>query len=106
MSRNISKSGIDSTVARQNPGASRRGFLAMLGIGAAVATIDPERLIWQPGKRLISIPSDRQLKVLVQYGTMRFANDYQRIYNNALAAWMETRVEAAKDLKFYGGTQW
>ncbi len=32
---------------------TRRGFLAAL-IGAAV--LDPERLLWVPGKKLISIP--------------------------------------------------
>src|SRR5262245_320896 len=32
----------------------RRGFLTAL-IGAA--TLDPERLLWVPGKKLISIPS-------------------------------------------------
>jgi len=39
----------------------RRGFLSLLGIGAVVvatqAIPDPERLLWMPGKRLISIPS-------------------------------------------------
>jgi hypothetical protein len=34
---------------------NRRGFLALLG-GAAAAAADPERLLWVPGRRLISIP--------------------------------------------------
>jgi hypothetical protein len=33
---------------------NRRGFLAML----AGAVLDPERLLWVPGKKLISIPAE------------------------------------------------
>jgi len=36
---------------------NRRGFLAMLGGTAAAATLDPERLLWVPGRKTISIPS-------------------------------------------------
>ena len=32
----------------------RRGFLALVG---ATFAIDPERLMWTPGKKLISIPT-------------------------------------------------
>lgn len=35
---------------------SRRGFLATLFVGAAAATVDPEKLLWVPGRKLISIP--------------------------------------------------
>jgi hypothetical protein len=35
---------------------NRRGFLSLLGIGAATAAVDPERLLWVPGRKLISIP--------------------------------------------------
>ena len=36
---------------------NRRGFLsALLGTGAAM-TLDPERLLWRPGAKLISIPA-------------------------------------------------
>lgn len=35
---------------------NRRGFLSFLGAAAASATLDPERLLWKPGK-LISIPT-------------------------------------------------
>ncbi len=35
---------------------NRRGFLSLFGIGPATAVIDPERLIWVPGRKLISIP--------------------------------------------------
>jgi hypothetical protein len=36
---------------------NRRGFLVML----AGAVLDPERLLWVPGKKLISIPAPRKL---------------------------------------------
>lgn len=35
---------------------SRRGFLSVLGAGLAGAAIDPEKLLWTPDKKLISIP--------------------------------------------------
>jgi len=35
---------------------NRRGFLGFLGAAIAGATLDPERLLWEPGKKLISIP--------------------------------------------------
>lgn len=36
---------------------NRRGFLGFLGAAVAGATLDPERLLWQPGKKFISVPS-------------------------------------------------
>lgn len=35
---------------------NRRGFLGLLGAAAAGIALDPERLLWTPGKKLISIP--------------------------------------------------
>lgn len=35
----------------------RRGFLSALAAAIAAPLIDPERLLWVPGKKLISIPS-------------------------------------------------
>ncbi len=35
---------------------NRRGFLGMWGAAIAGATLDPEELLWVPGKKLISIP--------------------------------------------------
>lgn len=36
---------------------SRRGFLTTLAAVAAVATLDPERLLWVPGQKTIFIPN-------------------------------------------------
>lgn len=38
---------------------NRRGFLNLLGIGAATAAVDPERLLWTPTKKIF-IPAPRQ----------------------------------------------
>jgi hypothetical protein len=35
---------------------NRRGFLSALGVALAGATLDPERALWVPGAKLISIP--------------------------------------------------
>jgi hypothetical protein len=35
---------------------TRRGFLGIIGAAMAVAALDPERALWVPGKRMISIP--------------------------------------------------
>lgn len=34
----------------------RRNFLGLLSGGAAALAIDPERLLWVPGKKLVSVP--------------------------------------------------
>lgn len=36
---------------------TRRALLAMLAAAAAAALADPERLVWVPGRKLISIPA-------------------------------------------------
>lgn len=43
------------TLARENPNRnSRRAFLGML---AGAFVVDPERLLWVPGRKTISIPN-------------------------------------------------
>ena len=36
---------------------NRRGFLSALVSAGLSAAIDPEKLLWEPGKKLISIPA-------------------------------------------------
>lgn len=43
---------------------NRRGFLGMLAAAIAGATLDPERLLWEPGKKLISIAAPRELRIV------------------------------------------
>lgn len=51
---------------------NRRGFLGALAAIAATATLDPERLLWVPGKKLISIPAPSPVEVF------RFMELYDR----------------------------
>jgi hypothetical protein len=50
--------------------ATRRGFLGALIAGAAAAAVDPERLLWVPGRKLISVPKPRV--VFVEYVELTF----------------------------------
>lgn len=43
---------------------NRRGFLGMLGAASAAAVLDPERLLWTPGRKLISIPNPRPASIM------------------------------------------
>lgn len=40
----------------------RRGFLGAIAAAVAGATLDPERALWVPGKRLISLPTAPRLE--------------------------------------------
>lgn len=40
---------------------SRRGFLGLLGAGVAGMVLDPERLLWVPGAKTISIPAPSRM---------------------------------------------
>jgi hypothetical protein len=42
---------------------NRRGFFGVLAAAIAGATLDPERLLWEPGKKLISIPKPVMVQV-------------------------------------------
>jgi len=43
---------------------NRRNFLSILGTVAATAALDPERLLWVPGAKMISVPADRKIALL------------------------------------------
>lgn len=45
---------------------NRRAFLATIAAGLAAAA-DPDRLLWEPGKRKIFIPPVRQYSFLPEY---------------------------------------
>ena len=62
---------------------TRRALLSML----ALAAVDPERLIWQPGRKLISIPKPAPVPVARQTAMAI------RVFETH-AAW-ETRPEVA-----------
>lgn len=52
---------------------NRRGFFGVAGSLMATAVLDPERLLWVPGKTLISIPSERPKAFL----SLRFNHPYK-----------------------------
>lgn len=52
---------------------SRRAFLASLAGAAAIAAADPERLVWTPGRRLISIPRRKIGETIIVKRPVRFA---------------------------------
>jgi hypothetical protein len=45
-------------------GLSRRGLLGLFAGAAAAVVIDPERALWVPGKKLISIPNPSNAEIL------------------------------------------
>ena len=61
---------------------TRRSFLAAL-IGAA--TLDPERLLWVPGKKLISIPKPRTVRATLLTGDI-IGRELDAVYREALIA--------------------
>lgn len=78
---------------------TRRGFLASLA--AALVAPDPERLLWRPGARLISIPRPAspisyispewltRETLLALRSNMVATRYYQQAYNNALSSQAE-----------------
>jgi hypothetical protein len=51
----------------------RRTFFAVIGAGLAVSLEDPERLLWVPGRKFVSIPTRRPI------GTARLFNGSTRL---------------------------
>lgn len=47
---------------------NRRGFLTALLSSAAAVAIDPERLLWVPGRKLISIPAPASTLTMMPIG--------------------------------------
>lgn len=52
---------------RRELALNRRGFLGALGAAIAGATLDPERALWVPGRKLISVPAATPFGLRVQY---------------------------------------
>ena len=45
---------------------NRRGFLSILGVVAATAVLDPERLLWVPGAKTISIARPQSIQDYIE----------------------------------------
>ncbi len=69
---------------------SRRGFLGLLAGVAAGATLDPERLLWRPGAKLISVPAvihDRDwVKLYVETAMRNALKEFDRYYLDSMYA--------------------
>lgn len=53
---------------------NRRGFLGMIAAGLAAA-VDPERLLWEPGRKLISVPKPT-LPIGMRMMRMQYVSQY------------------------------
>ena len=57
---------------------NRRLFLGALGVAGAGAVLDPERLLWVPGRKLISIPKpERVWSVIEAHGLCRVTERWE-----------------------------
>lgn len=65
----------------------RRGFLSVLGGVAATAVLDPEFLLWVPGAKTFSIPSDDSWNAY--YAGISEESDEAALNASALAAQLE-----------------
>lgn len=57
---------------------NRRGFLSFLGAAVVVVQADPDRLVWTPGAKLISIPAPDDMRKLMS------VTDYQNLFFDVL----------------------
>lgn len=113
---------------------NRRGFIRLLGAAAAVAAIDPERLLWTPGKVTHVLPppsgwwrnplaglfnpppglreSFRNADIALHPDAFAFVMEpidldvFRRRFTEAVAADALLRIEQAEDLAFMRGDQW
>ncbi len=78
--------------------SSRRNFLSML---AASFALDPERLLWKPGAKLISIPKAVEFTPLLDQINIETLMHLRRdmLYDNFFtdAAWRKSARYAAMD---------
>lgn len=75
----------------------RRGFLGLLA-GAAFA-LDPERALWVPGAKTISIPAPPVFNsgvAIARYSAVGAAREYQAMYNRVLTFHAEALVSRYK----------
>ncbi len=81
---------------------SRRGFLGGLAALIAGSAIDPERLLWVPGKKTIFVPNIIRGN---EYLTIeKISMEMLRVLNNKIDAAM--RINAQYDMKFLMGDKW
>lgn len=79
---------------------NRRGFLGALGAAIAGATLDPERALWIPSRKLISVPAPLgTVSVMTSFGfftvgdIITFGTDLQRFRVMAVHPSGHSRVD-------------
>lgn len=87
---------------------NRRGFLsALLGTASALA-LDPERALFVPGKKLISIP--KFTPALLQVSIVGLHREHHQFYNRYITIMAEAIIEIQdahyRDYAFTVGTGW
>lgn len=77
---------------------NRRGFLSFLGAAVAGATLDPERLLFVPGRKLISIPApslsnldfEYMAELYIRPAVVRWADDIDQYVLGRSSEWVPT----------------
>lgn len=84
---------------------NRRSFLSSLTGIAATLALDPEKLFWVPGKKLISIPKPQSCAYWPVFSTIdrTILNDMQHRYDACVSAQAELINER---LRFCEGYAW
>lgn len=82
----------------------RRGFLSSVLGGAAALALNPERLLWVPGKKLISIPTIRTQLYAAQTNQAMIVSAKGMFASKA--AILKLEQEMWVDQFYLGGAQW
>jgi hypothetical protein len=84
---------------------SRRGFLGLLGAGAAAVAFDPERDLWVPRAKLISIPAAPQVKRFLEvWDTFTIEGVYDPMDRRRLKVFRVQSVELSSGDIVFGGS--
>ncbi len=89
---------------------NRRAFLSSLAAFTATMALDPEKLLWVPGKKLISITKPSASLVVsgseFSDGDIVTFGNSTKMYRILLTVENSLRLEEVKDFGFYGGVSW
>jgi len=91
--------------------STRRGFLGALAAAIAGSKVvemvlDPERLLWRPGAKLISIPAPLTVAANHLLAADWISAETLRILTNRLVIADKLNAEYSKDFSFLAGERW
>ena len=87
---------------------NRRGFFGLLGGAVAALTLDPEKALWVPGKKLISIPSGYgtgRLQEFVVTGLSVSQEEFMELYLRPAAEQLVSKMNRSV-LEYYSAGFW